>query len=148
MRRAMNYIVVIILMLQYNPVFGDEVNNILNEVKTNAEAVEKGEKSLPLLQTSAISRFHKIVDYKKTVFFILSLLFGVIFISILILFHLNNSLFSEKDTLIHILGLVLLVYGAITITIISETSDQLSASIGILGAIAGYLFGTMKKPTQ
>ena len=37
-------------------------------------------------------------------------------------------------------GLTLIVFGTIILVLIVDTSEQLTAAIGILGAIAGYLF--------
>ncbi len=42
-------------------------------------------------------------------------------------------------------ALILIIYGTIFIVVLSDAEAQLTASIGILGAIAGYLFGTMNK---
>ncbi len=48
-------------------------------------------------------------------------------------------------------GLILIVFGTIILVLIVDTSEQLTAAIGILGAIAGYLFRSSqessKKPT-
>lgn len=42
-------------------------------------------------------------------------------------------------------GLVLIVFGTIYVVVLSDTEQQMTATVGILGAIAGYLFGTMEK---
>lgn len=39
-------------------------------------------------------------------------------------------------------GLVLIIFGTLFIAVYASTPDQLTAPIGILGAIAGYLFGS------
>jgi hypothetical protein len=41
---------------------------------------------------------------------------------------------------------VLVVYATILVVMIGKTDQQLTAAIGILGAIAGYLFGAATKP--
>jgi hypothetical protein len=38
-------------------------------------------------------------------------------------------------------GLVYIVFGTIILVVIASTDQQLTASMGILGAVAGYLFG-------
>lgn len=43
--------------------------------------------------------------------------------------------------IIHASGLVLIIFGTLFLVVIVEVDEQLTASIGILGAIAGYLFG-------
>lgn len=42
-------------------------------------------------------------------------------------------------------ALTLIVFATMFISIIADTDQQLTASMGILGAISGYLFGTMRK---
>lgn len=44
-------------------------------------------------------------------------------------------------------GLILITYGTIMLVIIIVDQRQLTAAMGILGAIAGYLFGYSDKPT-
>ena len=48
---------------------------------------------------------------------------------------------------VNVIGLIIIVFGTIILMLVSETEQQLTAAIGILGAIAGYLFGTMSKGT-
>ncbi|SHE76969.1 hypothetical protein SAMN02745206_00792 [Desulfacinum infernum DSM 9756] len=38
-------------------------------------------------------------------------------------------------------GLVFVIFGTILLVILADVEEQLTASIGVLGAIAGYLFG-------
>jgi hypothetical protein len=38
-------------------------------------------------------------------------------------------------------GLILIVYGALAVTLVANTHEQLTTPIGVLGAMAGYLFG-------
>lgn len=42
-------------------------------------------------------------------------------------------------------GLIYIVFGTLVLMLLAENSEKLTAPIGILGAIAGYLFGTMSK---
>jgi hypothetical protein len=42
-------------------------------------------------------------------------------------------------------GLVYIVFGTIILVVIANTEAQLTASMGVLGAIAGYLFGRLKR---
>jgi hypothetical protein len=42
-------------------------------------------------------------------------------------------------------GLVLIIFGTLFIAVYASTPDQLTAPIGILGAIAGYLFGSAQR---
>jgi len=42
-------------------------------------------------------------------------------------------------------ALILIVFATMFIAILADTDQQLTASMGILGAIAGYVFGSMRK---
>ena len=45
-------------------------------------------------------------------------------------------------------ALVLVIQATLTVSLTAEGSDSLSASMGILGAIAGYLFGRSRQDAQ
>lgn len=49
------------------------------------------------------------------------------------------------DDIVHASGLVLIIFGTIIIVLMVDVEQQLTAAIGILGAIAGYIFGTMNR---
>lgn len=48
------------------------------------------------------------------------------------------------DHIVSVSGLFTIVFGVILLVLLADAEEQLTASMGILGAIAGYLFGTMK----
>ena len=49
-----------------------------------------------------------------------------------------------KD-LVTIIGLVSVIFGTILLVLIVDTTETLTAPMGIMGAIAGYLFGAAQK---
>ena len=49
------------------------------------------------------------------------------------------------DDIVHASGLVLIIFGTIIIVLMVDVEQQLTAAIGIMGAIAGYIFGTMNR---
>ncbi|WP_295419777.1 hypothetical protein [Sulfurovum sp.] len=51
---------------------------------------------------------------------------------------------QAKD-LVTIIGLVSVIFGTILLVLVVDTTDTLTAPMGILGAIAGYLFGAVQK---
>ncbi len=63
----------------------------------------------------------------------------------LVLFFMKNNAHCSSENLVTAVGLILVVEGTMFICVASETSEELTAPIGILGAIAGYLFGSAKK---
>lgn len=48
------------------------------------------------------------------------------------------------SNLLKILGLILIIFSILLVLVIAQTDQQISAAIGVLGAIAGYLFGTLQ----
>jgi hypothetical protein len=62
----------------------------------------------------------------------------------IVLKSINKANYSAEN-IVNVSGLVLIIFGTIFIVIMAKVDSQLTASIGILGAIAGYLFGTMKR---
>ena len=68
--------------------------------------------------------------------------FSLIIITLLILIKRKDC--QAKD-LVTIIGLVSVIFGIILLVLIVDTTDTLTAPMGIFGAIAGYLFGTSQK---
>lgn len=68
-------------------------------------------------------------------------IFSLIIITILIM---NTPKHQARD-IVTTIGLVTVIFGAILLAIIADTEQALTAPMGILGAIAGYLFGTVQK---
>lgn len=63
----------------------------------------------------------------------------------IVLFCLKNKPNCSAENLVNAVGLVLVVEGTMFIAVSAATTEQLTAPIGILGAIAGYLFGSAKR---
>ena len=67
------------------------------------------------------------------------------FVSLItVLLFLKVTPHSARD-IVNASGLNLIIFGTIILVMIVDTSEQLTAAIGVLAAIAGYLFGTMQK---
>ena len=52
---------------------------------------------------------------------------------------------ATPETLVNGSGLVLVIFATVLVVILAKTDQQLTATTGILGAIAGYLFGKATK---
>lgn len=50
--------------------------------------------------------------------------------------------------IVHLTSLALIVYGALVLALVPTTHEGLTAPIGILGALAGYLFGHSSLSTE
>lgn len=58
---------------------------------------------------------------------------------VIVLYFLKTRQASAKD-IVNASGLILIIFGTIILVLVVDTSEQLTAAIGIMGAIAGYLF--------
>ena len=59
---------------------------------------------------------------------------------------------SGARDMVNAAGIILIIFGTIILVLVVTTSEQLTAAIGVLGAIAGYLLrsgeGDSKKPSK
>jgi uncharacterized membrane protein len=62
-----------------------------------------------------------------------------------VLWFLTTKTIYTASHVVNAAGLVLIVFGTILLVILADAEAQLTASMGILGAVAGYLFGTMRR---
>lgn len=77
-------------------------------------------------------------------FWSIVLLSGLCIISlIIVLGFIKQQSHSAKD-IVNAAGLTLIIFGTIILVLVVNTSEQLTAAIGILGAIAGYLFRSVQ----
>ena len=68
----------------------------------------------------------------------------LVFTLIIITFLMKITPHQAKD-LVTIIGLVSVVFGTILLVLVVDTTETLTAPMGIFGAIAGYLFGSAQK---
>lgn len=57
-------------------------------------------------------------------------------------FMTRKSRKCESRDVVSISGLILIIYSTLILVIIADADQQITAAIGILGAVAGYLFGS------
>ena len=63
---------------------------------------------------------------------------------LIVLYFLRSKTYTSKDV-VSVTGLTLIIFGTIILVLIVDTSEQLTAAIGVLGAIAGYLFRSVQE---
>jgi hypothetical protein len=61
---------------------------------------------------------------------------------------LKRSHACTAENVVNGTGLVLIIQATILVVLLSPTTEQLTAAIGVLGAIAGYLFGSARRGTS
>lgn len=86
-----------------------------------------------------------LLQEKHRMFLLLAIVVSTPILLALVLFFLKKAPNSSGDSLVHAIGLVLVIEGTMFIAVSAITTEQLTAPIGILGAIAGYLFGSAKR---
>ncbi|MDJ0833991.1 MAG: hypothetical protein QNJ69_10750 [Gammaproteobacteria bacterium] len=67
---------------------------------------------------------------------------------IVVLFFIRSSQDYSARDVVNASGLNLIIFGTIILVLIVDTHEQLTAAIGVLGAIAGYLFGTLQRRSE
>lgn len=78
-----------------------------------------------------------------------ALILGILALLSLIsaLYFVSKTTHSATNVLT-VSGLVLIVFGTIILVLLAPANEQLTAAVGILGAIVGYLFGSMEAREQ
>lgn len=66
-------------------------------------------------------------------------------ISLVVILAFVSKTKPSATHIIHVCALTLIIFGTMFIAVLADTDQQLTATTGILGAIAGYLFGTMRR---
>ncbi|MCP5245298.1 MAG: hypothetical protein H6937_04830 [Burkholderiales bacterium] len=95
----------------------------------------------------------KFVRVKNEFYYVVILsLMCLLCLSIVLFFLVKLKKDAQPKDIVSGAGLIIIVFGTIILVLIVDTSEQLTAAIGILGAIAGYLFRSAQenghKPDQ
>ena len=78
---------------------------------------------------------------------LIGLVVAMILALLIVLFFIRKNVDHTAEQVVRACGLVLVIFGTLFISVYASTADQLTAPIGILGAIAGYLFGSAQRRT-
>jgi hypothetical protein len=82
---------------------------------------------------------------KHRIYLLLAIVISTVILMAMVLFCLKNTSQCSEESIVNAIGLVLVIEGTMFIAVSALTTEQLTAPIGILGAIAGYLFGSAKR---
>jgi len=63
---------------------------------------------------------------------------------LIVLGYLHRRPGCNARNMVNASGLVFIIFGTLFLVLLADADEQLNAAIGIMGAVAGYLFGTMK----
>jgi hypothetical protein len=70
---------------------------------------------------------------------------GILAFTLIIITFLMKITPHQARDLVTIIGLVSVIFGTILMVLVVDTTETLTAPMGIFGAIAGYLFGAAQK---
>ena len=110
---------------------GYEFDYLIQDIAKNQLDVEQSQHTLKRIENE---------------FWYVVILASLSIVSLLVVLHyLKLRPDSTPKDFVSATGLSLIVFGTIILVLIVDTSEQLTAAIGILGAIAGYLFRTAQE---
>lgn len=133
----------------------DTVNQLMQEFSYEAlqaeppEEATGGKMSIDLNKIK-LEQYHIWrMEQERTKIFHVSILSALAFASLIFVIYMITSKTTYTATnIVNVTGLILIIYGTIALTLMAETEQQLTAAMGILGAVAGYLFGTIRRSPE
>ncbi len=90
---------------------------------------------------------YRTLQEKNKVILLVAMSVTTVFFMLLTLYFIYRVKNYTPSDIVHGTGLVLVIQAILFVVVFSPTSEQLTASIGALGAIAGYLFGKVASTT-
>jgi ABC-type Co2+ transport system permease subunit len=121
-------------------------SDLIREIKENAPpAAQPQPVAAPAAEDAGTYGAYRIEEERSRRTLILALIGAGIVSLAIVLGFLKLIGTKNSATMVTAAGLVLVVYATVLVVMIAKAEQQLTAAIGILGAIAGYLFGTATK---
>ncbi len=111
-----------------------KVDSLISSVEQN--------KSIDLSVISPDVSVFRTQQEKNKMYMLVSILVVSPLFLFLILFSIKKTADHAADHIVNASALVLVIQATTFIVIAAPTSEQLTAAIGVLGAIAGYIFGS------
>jgi hypothetical protein len=113
-----------------------------NDAQAGAEKVGQPTKA-PTVEDGDYARY-RIEEASNHLVLALSVM-GTGLLSLFLLLWYLKSREATPETMVNGSGLVLVIFATVLVVILAKADQQLTAATGILGAIAGYLFGKATK---
>lgn len=121
--------------------------SILNSIN-NTENVPKNSSNQDMLKTKDKAKQEIITLRENHRIWAITAICLTSVISLLIVIFALHKMNGLASDMVGASGLNFIVFGTIILVTVSDTDQQLTAAIGVLGAIAGYLFGSLKEKTS
>jgi hypothetical protein len=126
-----------------------KVDELLDEFAYSQpqQQIEQAPANNDLTMFMAQADYRQMQEKHKLYLLLGILIFTPIFLW-LVLVYIRKCDSLDSEGVVHASGLVLIIQSTTFIVIAAPTSEQLTAAIGVLAAIAGYLFGSSSKKKQ
>lgn len=121
------------------------LSELEQELQAGAEKVDQPAKG-PTIEDGDYTRY-RMQDGTNNLILALSVMGAGLFSLFLVLWYLKSR-DAPPETMVNGSGLVLVVFATLLVMVLAKADQQLTAATGILGAIAGYLFGKTTKSTE
>ena len=121
-----------------------DADSLVQEIYANAPASQTISPQAAA-QSDASYAAWRIEEVKNRRLFILTLIGAALISLVIVLGFLRLTGTASTETIVSGSGLVLVIYATVMVEVIAQSDQQLTATIGILGATAGYLFGSASK---
>ena len=121
--------------------YASDSQSILDDVDTEKTVMQNVQDDGDSISKSEYRRIQEVHR-----FYLIAAMIAVTPVFLLILlFFIRKSKDYNEHAILHSSGLVLVIQATVIVVIASPTTEQLTAAIGVLAAIAGYLFGSAKR---
>ncbi len=84
-----------------------------------------------------------LLERNRLIYCVVLSLTAVISLAIMLWFLTKSK--HSAENIVSASGLVFIIFGTIILVILASADAQLTAAIGVMGAIAGYLFGSIQR---
>ena len=148
-------LLILLVMLPLSTVYASVENNIstTEQVSNNANddlamTEDEFDYTQVVTQASQVNNSVQLAIIENAYHYVMIIaglyVFSLIIITILII---NTPKHHARD-IVTTIGLVTVIFGAILLAMVVDTDQALTAPMGILGAIAGYLFGSAQRKDE
>jgi hypothetical protein len=126
--------------------FGADPTVSLSDIEERAatEAAEAGKSAAPSNEAVTDYSRYRMEEESNRLILALSVM-GAGLLSLFLVLAYLKSIGAAPESVVTGSGLVLVIFATVLIVILVKRDEQLTAATGILGAIAGYLFGKATK---
>jgi hypothetical protein len=118
----------------------DRLRSLTRSIEQAAPAVEESHRSPSDADTGYAAL--RLEEERTRRYIVMGLVGACVLSLVLVLTFLCRNTSCTTAALVNGSGLVLVIYATILVVVIARAEQQLTAAIGVLGAIIGYLFGT------